>query len=135
MLARVARAALFLTTMLVVSTLTRSAFAAAAPFCDDRGATALAAPPVLVAPEAALQRARAGACGDQSDGDRWMAALRQARQLSSDVSAPPDGPGPAGLGPRLVQVPLASSSMFRRSEVAGQPATGARLRVERPPRG
>src|SRR5579862_3777278 len=81
MLVRVARAALFLMTMLVASTLSRSAFASGftgyfgAPFCDDRGATGLAArPDVQAPPDAVLQQARSEAC--DLGGGGWRAMLR-----------------------------------------------------------
>jgi hypothetical protein len=130
MLARVARAALFFATMFVVSTLARSAFAAAAPFCDDRGATALAAPPDLQAPDDAIQKARAEACGMHGDGDAWVAMFRAARM---ERSAPPPDPSPARLTAAIV-VAVPSSTALHHPEAPGEARTGSSSRVERPPR-
>src|SRR5271154_4922164 len=44
---------------LVLWTLARPALAMSAPFCDDRGASGIAAAPALEAPDVGVQRARA----------------------------------------------------------------------------
>jgi hypothetical protein len=132
MLARLARSALFFATMLVVSTLARSALASrsAAPFCDDRGATALAAPPDLQASGEAIQRARAEACGMKVNGDTWRSILRPAR---ASVRATPSQPSPARLTAPLATVPLVSV-VAPAPETLSDPPAGASGRVERPPR-
>ena len=59
MVTRVFRTAIFAGVMLALWTLGRPAHAATlAPFCDDRGATALAPPPALEAPDEAVRQGR-----------------------------------------------------------------------------
>jgi hypothetical protein len=137
MFARVARAALFFATMFVVSSLARSAHASTegrgpAPFCDDRGATALAAPPDLEAPDEAVRRVRASAC-DLNGGNaitKWMASFGRSR---TQVGAAPETPGPAFLTATLVTTRDVSGILPACRDV-GRPCTGMRVRVERPPR-
>jgi hypothetical protein len=134
MLVRVARAAIFLVTMLVASTLSRSAFAGGftgyfgAPFCDDRGATGLAARPDLQAPDAILQQARSGAC--DLGGDAWRAMLQPG---GTKIVATAEGSAPVHTTPAVTMRPVESFDLVV-SEVAGHPSPGERTRVERPPR-
>ncbi len=132
MFARVVRAALFCATLLVAWTIARPAHAAAwAPFCDDRGATALAAPPALEAPDEAVRRVRVTGCGHRLDVDVLMASLGPSR---GHASAGSDAPGPACLNPATVTAAPVALALV---EVLPprRPAIGARGRVERPPRG
>jgi hypothetical protein len=140
-LVRVARAALFLVTMLVASTLSRSAFASGftgyfgAPFCDDRGATGLAARPDVQAPDAVLQQARGprivGACDLGDVAEAWRAMLRPGRAAKVVAMAEDSAPAhPARAG----AMPPAQSFDLAVSEVAGRPSPGEHTRVERPPR-
>jgi hypothetical protein len=132
MFSRVARAALFFATMLVASTLARSTFAAVAPFCDDRGASALAPPPVLEAPDEAVRKARIEKCASSADDDGWFAALRPThtrRTIASESVAHASLPGRVALPRSVVEVETAVR------EVVGYFRPGMRSRVERPPRG
>jgi hypothetical protein len=136
-LVRVARAALFLVTMLVAMALSRSAFASGftgyfgAPFCDDRGATGLAARPDVEAPDAVLQQARSKACDLGGVADAWRALRRPggpARIVAMAEDSAPAHPATA------VAMPPADSFDLVVIEVAGHPSPGAHARVERPPR-
>jgi hypothetical protein len=133
MLGRVLQAAIFLATVFVVSGFARTALAAPAPFCDDRGATALAAPPDLQAPDDAIERARAEACGyrfDGTDADAWRTTLRPGRLR---VSAPANDPLPVRLASQPLAPPV-RSAILAAPEVPRAPPRGASSRVERPPR-
>jgi hypothetical protein len=129
-LRRVLRAVLVASVALAIWTLARPAMAAPAPLCDDRGASALAPPPVLEASDVAVQRARATATCPLAD-------LPLVTTIAPGHRAPPSPP-PSGE-PLLVQ-----------SSVAVAPPTGEELdlptadvpplegvwsRIERPPRG
>lgn len=133
MLARVVRAAIFFATVAVVSMLGRNAYAAVAPFCDDRGATALAAPPDLQAPDDAIQRARAEACGhvyDGADADGWRMAVRPGRLR---VSAPANDPLPLRLASATPPAPVVSA-LLPSPDVPRGPSSRESGRIERPPR-
>jgi hypothetical protein len=134
MLARVLRAVLVLATMFVVLAMARPAYAAAAsaPFCDDRGATALAPPPTLEAPDGAIQRARAEACGLKTDGDAWLAMFRSGRGRA-DASAASDGAAAAmtAASPAIV---AADCVVLPVVETRAAPAAAPGSRLERPPR-
>lgn len=138
MLFRVARAALFLVTMLVASTLSRSAFASGftgyfgAPFCDDRGATGLAARPDVQTPDAVLQQARAHACDLGDVAEAWRAMLRPGSGVKTVAMA--DDDAAAHPPPSSVALAPVESSDLAVTEVAGHPSPGERSRVERPPR-
>jgi len=117
--------------MLALWTLGRPAHAAGlAPFCDDRGATALAAPPALEATDEAVRRSAAPPCEDEAPifGLALGPAHRTLRSFSADAA-----PAVAAAQPRLPPPPLEEPIAF----VAGQaaPQAGIRYRVERPPRG
>jgi hypothetical protein len=131
MVTRVFRTAIFAGVMLALWTLGRPAHAAnLAPFCDDRGATALAAPPALEATDEAVRRSAAPPCDDDSPvfGLAFGPAHRILRSFSADA-APAMTTAQPRLLPRVLQEPMAW--------VGGQasPETGVRYRVERPPRG
>jgi hypothetical protein len=132
MVTRVFRTAIFAGVMLALWTLGRPAHAAMlAPFCDDRGATALAAPPALEATDEAVRRtATPPPCDDAAPifGLALGPAHRILRSLSADAA-----PAAMTAEPRPVPPSLGEPIMFP----AGQstPAAGVRDRVERPPRG
>lgn len=139
-LVRVARAALFLVTMLVASTLSRSAFASGftgyfgAPFCDDRGATGLAARPDVQAPDAVLQQARSKACdlpGMAGMADAWRALLSPGGPAK--IVAMADDSAPVHPVTALAMPPAHSFDLVV-IEVAGHPSPGEHARIERPPR-
>jgi hypothetical protein len=128
MVGRALRAALFAALVLALWTLARPVHAASAPFCDDRGATALAAPPALDAPDEAIRRALALSCGHEKVefGLAVRTQHRTAAPPSDDAErgwqSPATRPGPAESEP-LVSAPVPAS-----------PCVGVRARVERPPR-
>jgi hypothetical protein len=130
MLRRALRAVLVSSLTLVLWTLARPAYAMPAPLCDDRGATAIAPPFALEAPEGAIERARTTVTcpgNDVSFGARIGRAHRGAPGAAS--AAEPVRPAsqtsilPPGCGV-LEPPPLVMA-----------PAEGFRFRVERPPRG
>ncbi len=135
MLARAVRAALVLATMFVVLAMARPAYAAAAsaPFCDDRGATALAPPPTLEAPDGAIQRARAQACGLKTDGDAWLAMFRSGRGRA-EATAAPDGPAASTTTAATPAIAAADCVVLPALETRAAPAATPGSRVERPPR-
>jgi hypothetical protein len=130
MVTRVFRTVIFAGVLLALWTLGRPAHAASlAPFCDDRGATALAPPPALEAPDEAVRRAAAPPC--DSDEPVYGHALgpgrHMARVFSGDLAsaaAPPSAP-------RLARPVDRSVSLVARES---PPHAGVRYRVERPPR-
>ena len=130
MVARVFRTTIFAGVLLAIWTLGRPAHAAAlAPFCDDRGATALAAPPALEASDEAIQRAAAPPC--ETDAPIFL-SLGPARHA---VGAAPAAIAPAEtIAPlRVLPPPLDGLVAFVSGETP--PQSGVRYRVERPPRG
>jgi hypothetical protein len=129
MLRRALRAALFTIVLVVLWTVSRPAMAMPAPFCDDRGATAMAAEPLLEAPDVAVQRARAApAC----DGEELILGM---------TVAPGHAPAPivAGAGdPALPAttpvVPPPGFAPFTPAAAAQPRADGVPGTLERPPR-
>jgi hypothetical protein len=128
MIGRALRAALFAALVLALWTVTRPAHAASAPFCDDRGATALAAPPALEASDEAIRRALALGC--EHEKVEFGLAVRAPHRSAAPPSNDPDRgwqspvtlPGPA-QDETVVSV-----------QVGASPWIGVRFRVERPPR-
>jgi hypothetical protein len=128
---RVFRAAIFAGVMLALWTLGRPAHAAVlAPFCDDRGATALAAPPALEAPDEAIRRAAAPPC-DSTDAPIFGIALGPAHRTLRDPQA---SAAPASEAPRLQLLPPLRGEPLVLVAREGPPQAGVRYRVERPPR-
>jgi len=130
MVTRVFRTAIFAGVLLALWTLGRPAHAAGlAPFCDDRGATALAEPPALEAPDVAIQRAAAPPCG--TDAPVFGLALGPAHHVAS--GAPADAAPAAAASPLpVLPPPLDGLVVFVSGETP--PQAGVRYRVERPPR-
>ena len=131
MVTRVFRTAIFAGVMLALWTLGRPAHAGTlAPFCDDRGATALAAQPALEATDEAVRRTAAPPCDDDVPlfGLALGAAHRSLRSFSADAA-----PATAAAQPRLLHPSLDEPMAFVVAQ--GPPLAGVRCRVERPPRG
>jgi hypothetical protein len=131
MVARSLRAAIFTSFLLVLWTLALPARAATvAPFCDDRGATALAPAPALEATDEAVRRVATPDC------DTGAPALG----LSLGTAHPRASAAPAEVGPTqtpasLRLVPPSGEPLdvvARDSSLL--PQAGVRFRVERPPR-
>jgi hypothetical protein len=131
MLRRVLRSVLIAGLALAVWTFARPAYAAPAPYCDDRGASAIAQPPVLEAPDVAVQRARLSTQCVGEDMLLFHATIAPGHARlampGSDAQhalcTPPVFPPPIGCG-LLDPTPLQA-----------RPCSGVRSRVERPPRG
>jgi hypothetical protein len=130
MVGRLLRAALFCATLLVAWTIARPALAAPAPFCDDRGATALAAAPALEAPDEAIRRAKVGCGRGAFEADPLMAWLGPSHDAPT---ASDDGSSHACLANVAATVPVAAATLLD-VEPVNRPCAGTRSRVERPPR-
>jgi len=129
MLAKAIRAALFTGLVLALWTFARPARAdVLAPFCDDRGATALAPPPALEPTDQALLRASAPPSDD--GGPSFGASLVPARHVfrAKASEAAVRVPMPAIVSPS----PISALVVFEREAL---PQAGVRFRIERPPRG
>jgi hypothetical protein len=128
MVGRGVRAALFTALVCVLWSFSLPAFAAPAPFCDDRGATALAAPPALEAPGEAIQRARFTSCeyGHPEFGLSVGPGHRRIAPPQDDA-----GYGWVAAAARLEPSDEGSLEVFL---VMPPPCHGVRMRVERPPR-
>lgn len=128
MVGRALRAALFAAGLMVLWTVARPAHAASAPFCDDRGATALAAPPTLEAPDDAIRRTLFSSC----DHDQVEFGL--AVRTQHGRATPPSDDSERGWRlPAVLPVP-APGALLLRAHVHSAPCVGVRARVERPPR-
>jgi len=124
------RAALFGSVFLALWTLARPASAAIAPLCDDRGASGVALPPPLEAPEDAIQRARAAATCERDEIP--LGSSVGPKQKGAPPAAPSGEPAQPAAQPRLL-FPAAGSES-RVLAVVARPRDGVRNRVERPPR-
>jgi hypothetical protein len=126
---RILRAVVFASLLLATWTLARPAHASPlAPFCDDRGATALAPAPALETPDEAIRRAKTSPC----DGDEPLFGL--AVGPAHRALAPPLGHVESAqpVKPSLF-VPLGGTSIDFAERASLMPL-GVRGRVERPPR-
>jgi hypothetical protein len=129
MVVRVLRAALFASIMLAVWSFARPALASSlAPFCDDRGATALAPPPALEVPDEALRQAAAPPCAP--DSPLFGLAFDHSHPRSSKTW-PSQEPA---LGVTSIPVARPSGERLEFASHATSPPYGVRYRVERPPR-
>jgi hypothetical protein len=130
MLRRVLRAVLFAIVTIALWTVARPAQAMPAPFCDDRGATAIAPEPLLEAPDVAIQRAHvAPVC----DGEEIQlgAAVAPGHAHPILTSSPADPALPPGI---LAVLPPSGS--LRSFVPAARPcADGVTSTLDRPPRG
>jgi hypothetical protein len=121
---------MFAIVTVAIWTLSRPAFAMPAPLCDDRGATSLAPPPTLQAPE--------------------LAVLRAPPPLPCEDTGLEAGPTLApGHGQHQVPSPQGDPAVVIRTaafvSLAGEPialpapaapsSEGMHYRIERPPRG
>jgi hypothetical protein len=130
MVTRVLRAVLFASVMLAVWSFARPAQAQVlAPYSDDRGATGIALPPALEAPEDAVERAAAPPHLSFED-PLFGLAFDHGRR-----GGPSAGPGqePA-VAVRAIAILPASSELLVFTPCETSPPIGERTRVERPPR-
>jgi hypothetical protein len=125
------RAALFGSVFLALWTLARPASAAIAPLCDDRGASGVALPPPLEAPEDAIQRARATATCERDELPLGSSVGPTHKGSPKAAPSPPEPAQPAAQA-RLV---FTAGSESRFLAALARPRDGVRYRVERPPRG
>ena len=114
---------------LALWTVALPAQASNAPFCDDRGASAMAPAPVLEAPDVGVQRAAVPAsCPDEE------VLLGTTVRAGRVTSAPPT------VGGEPVLLPSRAKMVFPRGEnltnlpPVESPREGVRFRIERPPR-
>jgi hypothetical protein len=115
---------------LVLWTFARPAAAMPAPFCDDRGASGIAATPALEAPDVAVQRARATPPCPGEDRPLGVAVTHgRAPSAPAAIAAEPAVP--------TTPVPLVgpAGSMLDAPPLVECSRDGERSRVERPPRG
>jgi hypothetical protein len=124
------RATIFAGVMLAFWTLGRPAHAATlAPFCDDRGATALAPQPALEATDEAVRRAADAPC--DTDAPIFGLALGPAHRILSEV---PADAAPAAIESPAQLAPAPLDGSFAPVARETPPQAGVRYRVERPPR-
>jgi len=115
---------------LVLWTFARPAQAMPAPFCDDRGASGIAATPALEAPDVAIQRARATPPCPGEDLPLGV-AVTHGRPASAPAALAPDPMLPTTPAP-LVAPP---GSLLDPPPTVDCPGDGECSRIERPPRG
>jgi hypothetical protein len=127
---RALRAVLFASVLLAVWAFALPARAAWAPLCDDRGASVLAPPPALEAPDEAITRTASAAC--DRDATSRLTALSAdhgkgvSRSAGCDAAVPVTATRPPA---RCDNGPWHGSP--RATE---RPPASIRSRVERPPR-
>ncbi len=119
---------LFAAIVAVTWTVALPALAAPAPFCDDRGASALAAAPTLQPTDEAIARALTVACPDDDTSGFPFVAPHRATTWSLTV-AEPAAPGV------LLVLPPPGDSELAYLECARSALPGFHSRLERPPRG
>ncbi len=130
MLRRALRYILVSSLTLVLWTFARPALAMPAPFCDDRGASGIAATPTLEAPDVAVQRARAAPACPGEDLPLGVAITR-----GRPVSAPAVVIADPALPTIQAALVVPPGSMLDRPLPVESSRDGERSRVERPPRG
>jgi hypothetical protein len=129
MVRRVVRTAMIASFVLAMWTVARPAHAATlAPFCDDRGATSLAPPPALEAPDEAIRRTRASTCDGNGTLPGHVLAPGHHRIAAPSCQVEPGQPV---RPPTLVPVRSASVDFVVRAVLRSR---GVRGRVDRPPR-
>jgi hypothetical protein len=127
---RVLRAAIAASIALALLVLVRPARASSAPFCDDRGASAIASPPLLEAPDDAIRRASLVSC--DTEEPLLFASIAPAHRGPARGLASPE----AAIEGRRVSLarPLGQLLPAQRARIEPLPE-GVGFRIERPPRG
>ena len=129
MLRRALRAVLFAIVTVAIWTVARPAQAMPAPYCDDRGATAIAEPPVLQAPDVVVRRAHvAGSC--ETDERAAGAAVSPGQGEPVPPAAHAD-PGIPSAGPVVASADCVEACF---APVVAPVFDGVRFPIERPPR-
>lgn len=130
---RALRGAFIVGLLTLMSTFARSALASEtqrwAPYCDDRGATAVAPPPALEAPDEAIRRARASTCA--SDELTLHAVATQGHRSGHSFSSD----APQALATETTTLVSPPGETMDAAPVTARAAQGARERLDRPPRG
>lgn len=130
MLRRALRTVLASSLALALWTLASPAMAAPAPYCDDRGASGLAAPPALEAGHVAVGRAHAApSCPAQDPFFGATLTRGRAPSAPSSVTAEPMLPA----APPVVVAP--EHDTLDPPPVVEATPEGVSFRIERPPRG
>jgi hypothetical protein len=120
---------MFACTLLAMWTVALPALAAPAPYCDDRGASAMAPPPVLQPTDEAILRARV-----------VLVCPLDELLLSTTIAPAHRFPAPAlsstepALTTTTPSVVASEGEDLPPTVVYGQPLSGVHSRVERPPR-
>jgi len=115
---------------LVLWTFARPAFAMPAPFCDDRGASGIAAIPWLDAPDVGVERARATLPCPGEDLPLGV-AVSHGRPASAPAAIASERMLPTTQAALVVP----PGSTLDRPPTVDCPRDGERSRIERPPRG
>jgi hypothetical protein len=134
MLRRVLRTALFAAVVLLLWTISRSAWAATlehAPFCDDRGASAIAPPPTIESPTDVLDRVRAASACPASTDDVIGRAFAPGHRA---FEAPASNSVPALWRAAPTVMPPFGEDLATHSPTAPS-VVELHWRIERPPRG
>jgi hypothetical protein len=126
---RVLRAVLAASVTLAVWVVAAPAWAAPAPYCDDRGASALAAPPMLGGTDPGVLAAPAKVECPGDDGYAGATLTRAHAEASVSVDSPE---APIATAPPPVV--HASGEALPPPPSVVRPPDGVRSRVERPPR-
>jgi hypothetical protein len=129
MLRRALRAVLFAIVTVALWTVSRPAHAAVAPMCDDRGASMIASPPTLQAPDAVLAQG-SRSCDGEDFLDGSAVAPGQAPRV---VPASPGDPALVPVTPTVLPPAVLGAAPAWDSPWIDP--SGVRWRVERPPRG
>jgi hypothetical protein len=130
MVRRVLRVAIAASIALALFVLARPARASTAPFCDDRGASAIADAPILQAPDDAIRLARLAPCdGEDRILDASVAPTQRTPIRATTGAEPAVTPRALGLAPPagdILPAPLVHAVLL---------PEGVGFRLERPPRG
>lgn len=129
-LIRVAITASLVLALWAIARPANAATASLAPFCDDRGATAVASPPVL--PMLEQPFLRASPSPDRADGEVTPHASIGPNRSLPEIRSFEVTPFLAAR-PHLDAEPPAESILVLRSVIVATPQ-GVHVRVERPPR-
>ncbi len=114
--------------ILIVARPARAAATAVAPFCDDRGASAIAPNLTLEATDEAVRRTRLGTCAVNE-----LPALAFVGRATRGLASASDAPGP--VLPRPLVLPFFLAGELLDAAPAVLPPSGdIHFRVERPPR-